>query len=196
MRKKICWSMVLGMFLFTILFTASCTRKMVQDEPMQTTQPEVKKAPESSTGETEKNRNLEDERREQARRLENERLRAEEAAREAARQAFLNENIQFDFDSAVLSERAQQILKRKADYLSANPSVITTVEGHCDERGTEIYNVALGDRRAVSVKKYLVALGIGSQRLGTISYGEEKPLAAEHDEASWAMNRRAQFVIN
>jgi peptidoglycan-associated lipoprotein len=188
--------MVMGMFLLTVFFTASCTRKMVQDEPMQTTQPEVTKAPEPSTGETEKARNLEDERQEKARRLEQERLRAEKAAREAARAAFVNENINFDFDSAALSDTAQQILKRKADYLRSNTSVMVTVEGHCDERGTEIYNVALGDRRAVSVKKYLVALGINDERLGTISYGEEKPLSAGHDEVSWAMNRRAQFVIN
>jgi peptidoglycan-associated lipoprotein len=196
MRKKICWSMVLGMLLLFMFFTFSCSRKMVKDEPMQTSQPEVAKAPEPSTGEPEKDGNLEDERREQARKLENERLRAEEAARKAARAAFVNENIHFDFDSASLSETAQQILKRKADYMRANSNVMVTVEGHCDERGTEIYNVALGDRRAVSVKKYLVALGVDSQRLGTISYGEEKPLAAGHNEASWAMNRRAQVVIN
>jgi len=196
MRKKIWWSIVLGMFFIPMFLTASCTRKMVQTEPVQTTQPEVTKAPDRSAGEDERAKRLEDERREQARRLENERLRAEEAAREGARAAFVNENIHFDFDSAMLSKTAQEILKRKAEYLRTNSSLMVTVGGHCDERGTEIYNVALGDRRAVSVKKFLVALGIGGERLGTISYGEEKPLAAGHDEASWTMNRRAQFVIN
>ena len=196
MRKKLTWSMVLGIFLLMVFFTASCSRKTVQTEPEQTTQPEVKKAPDTSTGETENAKNLEDERGEQARKLEQERLRAEKASREAARQAFLNENIPFEFDSAALTKSAQQILKRKADYLRVNPGVMATVEGHCDERGTQIYNVALGDRRAISVKEYLVALGIDDSRLGTISYGEERPLSNGHDETSWAMNRRAQFVIN
>jgi peptidoglycan-associated lipoprotein len=196
MRKKLTWSMVLGIFLLMVFFTASCSRKTVQTEPEQTTQPEVKKAPDTSTGETENAKNLEDERGEQARKLEQERLRAEKASREAARQAFLNENIHFEFDSAALTKTAQQILKRKADYLRVNPDVTVMVEGHCDERGTQIYNVALGDRRAISVKEFIVALGIDSQRLGTISYGEERPLSNGHDETSWAMNRRAQFVIN
>ena len=128
--------------------------------------------------------------------MEQERLRADEAAREAARQAFLNENIPFEFDSAALTKSAQQILKRKADYLRVNQGVMVTIEGHCDERGTQIYNVALGDRRAISVKEYLVALGIDRGRLMTISYGEERPLASGHNDASWAMNRRAQFMIN
>ena len=196
MRKKLTWSMVLGIFLLMVFFTASCSRKTVQTEPEQTTQPEVKKAPDTSTGETENAKNLEDERGEQARKLEQERLRAEKASREAARQAFLNENIHFEFDSAALTKSSQQILKRKADYLRVNPDVTVMVEGHCDERGTQIYNVALGDRRAISVKEFIVALGIDSQRLGTISYGEERPLSNGHDETSWAMNRRAQFVIN
>jgi peptidoglycan-associated lipoprotein len=71
-----------------------------------------------------------------------------------------------------------------------------TVEGHCDERGTEAYNIALGERRAESVKNFLVDMGISANRLKTISYGEERPIAMGQDEASWAKNRRAQFMVN
>ena len=73
---------------------------------------------------------------------------------------------------------------------------MATVEGHCDNRGTEAYNIALGERRAESVKNFLVDLGISANRLKTISYGEERPIAMGQDEASWAKNRRAQFMVN
>ena len=84
----------------------------------------------------------------------------------------------------------------KAEYLRANLGVTVTVEGHCDERGTDAYNKALGDRRAESVKNFLVSLGISANRLNTVSYGEERPIAIGQNEASWAKNRRTQFVIN
>jgi len=82
-----------------------------------------------------------------------------------------------------------------SEYLRANPGVRVTVEGHCDERGTNEYNMALGDRRADSAKDFLVNLGIGADRLNAISYGEERPIAMGQNEASWAKNRRAQFVF-
>jgi peptidoglycan-associated lipoprotein len=129
------------------------------------------------------------------RRLEEERLRAEAAAREASRKSFLVENIHFAFDSSVLSDQARRALHDKADYLRTNPDVTVVVEGHCDERGTENYNIALGEKRAESVKKFLVDLGISTARMDTVSYGEEWPLALGQDEASWAKNRRAQFAI-
>ena len=95
-----------------------------------------------------------------------------------------------------MSAQAQQILNSRADYLRANSGVTVTVEGHCDERGTEAYNIALGERRAKSVKNFLVDMGISANRLKTISYGEERPIAMGQDEASWAKNRRAQFMVN
>jgi peptidoglycan-associated lipoprotein len=149
------------------------------------TQSEVSKVPDKSAMEAE-----------QAKRLQEDRLRAEAAAREAAEMAFVNENIHFGFDSFVLSGQAQQILNSKADYLRANTGITVTVEGHCDERGTEAYNITLGERRAESVKNFLVDLGISASRLNTISYGEERPIAMGQDEASWAKNRRAQFMVN
>jgi len=80
--------------------------------------------------------------------------------------------------------------------LNTNSGVTVTVEGHCDDRGTETYNIALGERRAESVKKFLVDLGVSANQLNTVSYGEERPIAMGQDEVSWAKNRRAQFVIN
>jgi peptidoglycan-associated lipoprotein len=119
-----------------------------------------------------------------------------QSTREAMlRQEFLNQNVHFAFDSATLSDTARNILERKAAWLRANPRVKVMIEGHCDERGTTAYNLALGARRANAVKRYLVALGIDSRRLATISYGEERPLDPRHNEAAWAQNRRAHFEI-
>jgi peptidoglycan-associated lipoprotein len=82
----------------------------------------------------------------------------------------------------------------KAEYLRTDLGVTVTVEGHCDERGTDAYNMTLGERRAESVKNFLVSLGISANRLNTFSYGEERPIAMGQNEASWAKNRRAQFM--
>jgi peptidoglycan-associated lipoprotein len=87
------------------------------------------------------------------------------------------------------------VLKEKAAWLQDRPEVDVLIEGHCDERGTNEYNLALGERRAQSAKVFLVNMGIASSRLTTVSYGEERPLDPGHDEAAWAKNRRAQFVI-
>lgn len=131
--------------------------------------------------------------------LKAEKMRAEEErkAKEKAEamQAFVNEDVCFDFDSAILTEAAQNILKKKASYLEKYSGVSVTIEGHCDERGTNEYNLALGDRRAESAKNFLINLGIASSRLKTISYGEEKPLDTGHDEEAWSKNRRAHFII-
>ncbi len=113
-----------------------------------------------------------------------------------ARDAFLNEHIYFEFDSDVLSAEAQATLMRKAEYLQKNPGRRVTIEGHCDERGTTEYNLALGDRRALSVKKYLENLGVAASRMTPVSYGEEQPIDPGHTEAAWAQNRRAQFIFN
>jgi len=105
------------------------------------------------------------------------------------------EDIHFEFDKSSLNAEAQGILKSSAAWLKNNPSVIIEIEGHCDERGTIEYNLALGDRRARSAKDFLVNLGISSSRMTTISYGEEMPLDPSHNEGAWAKNRRAHFTI-
>jgi len=121
----------------------------------------------------------------------------EEAERKAdARNMFLNEGIFFEFDSAVLLAGAQAILKKKAEWLLNNSGVTVTIEGHCDERGTNEYNLALGDRRAVSAKTFLMDLGISGSRLTCISYGEERSVDPGYNEKAWAKNRRCHLTIN
>jgi peptidoglycan-associated lipoprotein len=129
--------------------------------------------------------------------IEEQRLKEKQAVREkmAARNMFINEDIHFDFDKYNLLPMAQQILQKKAEWLRNNPDVSVIIEGHCDERGTNEYNLALGDRRAESAKAYLVDLGIARSRLTTVSYGEERPVDPGHNEVAWAKNRRAHFSI-
>ena len=101
--------------------------------------------------------------------------------------------VHFAFDSAQLSDEAQSELRTNADYLRKTPNARIVIEGHCDERGSAEYNLALGERRAIAVKKYLAWLGIDASRLQTVSYGSEQPLDPAHTEQAWAENRRAQF---
>ena len=107
----------------------------------------------------------------------------------------LLKDIHFDFDRYDIRPEDTQILKENAALLSKYPQVKVQVEGHCDERGTNEYNLALGERRASAAKKYLVSLGISTDRISSISYGEEKPLDTGHDEEAWSKNRRGHFVI-
>ena len=106
------------------------------------------------------------------------------------------QDVFFDFDQAQLRSDARLQLQENARYLKEHPEARLTLEGHCDERGTNEYNLALGQRRADSVKAYLVDLGIPVTRLETISYGEERPFALGSNEAAWAQNRRVHFVIH
>jgi peptidoglycan-associated lipoprotein len=178
-----------------MLFTVSCAKKTVATEPTTDT---------SAADEAARKAALEKQAMERQR-LEEERLAAERAdqlKREAmeremmmSKNSFLNENIHFDFDSAVLNYQAQELLKQKAAWLRANPSENVVIEGHCDERGTNAYNLALGERRAESARSFLINLGISGARLTTISYGEEKPLDPGHNEEAWAKNRRDAFVL-
>ena len=101
----------------------------------------------------------------------------------------------FDLDSDALSAAAQKVLDGNAALLKRYPTWIVTLEGHCDERGTAEYNLALGERRAVAARAYLVSLGISADRLRTVSYGKEFPFDPGHDDAAWAKNRRAHFVV-
>ena len=100
----------------------------------------------------------------------------------------------FKFDRYDLSSDARATLKEAADWLRNNPAVRVEVEGHCDERGTNEYNLALGAKRAQTAKDYLVTLGIAAGRLSTMSYGEEIPVCREHDDDCWQKNRRDRFV--
>jgi peptidoglycan-associated lipoprotein len=104
-------------------------------------------------------------------------------------------DIHFDYDKSFIREDDRDTLREVADYLMTTPGASILIEGHCDERGTAEYNIALGERRAESTKSYLVSLGVKPGALSTVSFGEEKPLDFGHNEAAWAKNRRAHFVL-
>ncbi len=178
MRKKLWVSLALAFVIPGLLFTASCAKKAVV-EP----EPEPAAVEEDDT----------------AAKAAAEEAAAEEAARKAAmdaRELFLFEEIYFEFDKSDLLAESQEVLRSKAEFLKDNPDVLVIIEGHCDERGTNEYNLALGDRRASSTKAFLVNLGIAGSRLTGISYGEERPEDPGHNEAAWAKNRRAHFTID
>lgn len=167
------WRGLAILFVITgLVFTTSCAKRPVKSEPGVTTaEQEAQKA------------------------LEEQRLR-EERLRQVARESVLNQDIHFEFDKSRLLPNAKEILRDKAKWLRAHPDVSVIIEGHCDERGTNEYNMGLGDRRARSAQSFLVDLGIGRARLTTISYGEEKPADPRHNERAWTKNRRAHFAID
>lgn len=128
------------------------------------------------------------------------RQRAADSAAAAARaveevRSMLATMIHFDYDKAAIRPDDAAVLDQKVAILQANPNLRIRVGGHCDERGSDEYNLALGNRRAVAAKQYLVSHGIDAGRIDTQSWGEERPVAAGHDEDSWAQNRRAEFEI-
>jgi peptidoglycan-associated lipoprotein len=131
------------------------------------------------------------------RRLMEEQGLMEEQSRQAMlqRQQYMEEDIYFDFDQSVIRPDAQEVLRKKAEFLRENSGSSVIIEGHCDERGTAEYNLALGERRALAAKAFLMNMGISSSRLSTISYGEERPVDPGSNEEAWARNRRAHFVL-
>jgi peptidoglycan-associated lipoprotein len=106
------------------------------------------------------------------------------------------DRVYFDLDKFSLGPTARRVLQRQADWLKSYANVSITIEGHCDERGTREYNLALGERRASTAKNYLVSLGVGADRISTISYGKERPAALGSNETAWSQNRRGVSVIN
>lgn len=108
----------------------------------------------------------------------------------------VGDRVFFDFDKYNIRADQRGTVEALAAWLDTNPSVTLTIEGHCDERGTREYNLALGERRANSVRDYLVALGINPGRLTTVSYGEERPAVLGSNDSAWAQNRRGVFVVN
>lgn len=119
----------------------------------------------------------------------------EEALRLEQLKQQLGERIYFDFDSYELKSESRDILKAKAELLKSHPDLKMVIEGHCDERGTEEYNLALGERRARAAYEFLILLGVDADRLTIISYGEERPLDLAHNEMAWAKNRRDEFRL-
>ena len=114
----------------------------------------------------------------------------------AEKLAQVGDTVNFDFDSAELTVSSRSTLNRQSAFLSVNPDLMIVIAGHADERGTREYNLALGERRATAVRDYLVAKGLNSARVRTVSYGKERPAVSGSDEAAWAKNRRATTVLN
>lgn len=108
----------------------------------------------------------------------------------------IGDRVLFGYDSALLGADAQQTLTKQAAWLARYPNLVITIEGHCDERGTREYNIALGERRAVSVRNYLISSGVSGDRITVISYGKERPIALGSNEEAWRQNRRAVTVVN
>ena len=103
--------------------------------------------------------------------------------------------VYFDYDKSIIRDEAKATLDTNAYWLNRFRTVKILIEGHCDERGTEEYNLALGEKRAKSAQDYLLSMGIGSDRIKIISYGKSQPINPGHDDAAWQMNRRAQFIV-
>jgi peptidoglycan-associated lipoprotein len=120
---------------------------------------------------------------------------AERQRRIAAARTTLEEMVFFDYDMSAIRPDAEAVLRRKVDILRASPEVRIRVEGHCDERGSTEYNLALGNRRAEAIRQFLTGFGITADRFEIVSLGEDRPLQQGQDEAAWSRNRRGQFVI-
>ena len=191
MKRQLLMNVMMAILVAGLLTMVACSKPQVAD-PGNVYQ--------GQNGETdaEKAARLEAEK---AARLEAERIKAQQlddqhrAQISEAKSRFLNQNILFDYDSDELSDQAKGLLREKAAWLQANSSDAVMIEGHCDERGTTVYNLALGERRANAAQKYLADLGVSVRRLGTVSYGEEKPLDPASTEAAYRINRRAQFIF-
>ncbi len=188
MQKRLWINLMFCFMLPAMLFTASCAKKVVSTVPT---------TDQMTEGDTDQLSEVTDVVVDESSITESELMEAEALAAQekAAREMFVSADIYFDFDSAVLSSSAQDILKLKGAWMLNNPGVSVIVEGHCDERGTSEYNIALGDRRADSAKQFIVDLGVAPERLTTISYGEERPLDPAKNEAAWAINRRVHCTL-
>jgi peptidoglycan-associated lipoprotein len=190
MRKSRAWIFGAIMLAMLLALPVSCAKKQVT---METQEMAAEEGTEQQMAEDEAaRREAEEMRRAREARQRQEAANMSEAARRAA---FEDENIHFDFDKYVLTPQAMMILDDKAAYLREHSGVRVLVEGHCDDRGSNEYNLALGDRRANSAKDYLVRSGVAEGRITTISYGEEQPLCRQQNESCWSRNRRDQFSI-
>jgi peptidoglycan-associated lipoprotein len=203
MKKRSVLAGIIGLMVcFTFLFVMGCAKKTVIKEEAATTKEKAAteqtatdkgilkdkavKTGETATGASEEKPLTDMASKEQA---------ASGAALEAAEKEKTLADINFDFDNYSLKPGAREILKGHAAWLAKNKDSKLVIEGHCDERGTTEYNLALGERRAAEAKKYLTELGVDAKIMKTISYGKEMPLDPGHTEEAWAKNRRDHFVV-
>ena len=196
MRNRVWINLVMAILVAGLFFTVSCAKKTIVSDAT-TIEDQAKadadakaKADAAAAAEAERiaQQNIEEQ-------MANEKA-MKEAKIMAAKKRFENQDIHFEYDSSELSSMAKMMLKEKAAWLKSDYSAIVTIEGHCDDRGTTEYNLALGDRRAVTAKSYLINLGIAASRLNTISYGEEQPKDPGKTESAYRKNRRAHFAVD
>lgn len=177
MKKVICWIIFVGVLFSTSLFLG-CKKK--EKGPTAPPPAPVKKIEEPSKGWTPEKPE--------------ESLKVETTADYFNKQGVLK-RIHFETNKWDILPEAKGILKNNAEWILAHPEFKVVIEGHCDERNTEAYNLALGERRANAAKEYLIGLGVPASRIQTVSYGENRPLCTEHNESCWSQNRRAEFVL-
>jgi len=200
-RNLVVFSLIVVVLGLGLILTVGCAKKGVKEtaeEKTATVQKEAAAA--AQPAETEEQRLAREKAmKEAALKEEQERERAlaaqkeKEAAAAAIAAAFAD--LRFDFDKFDLKPEARETLKKAAAYMLASKDVTVVIEGNCDERGTVEYNLALGEKRALSAMKFLVDLGVDKGRIKTISYGKERPLDPGHTEEAWAKNRRDHFVV-
>jgi peptidoglycan-associated lipoprotein len=173
------------MLLSTAAFAVACGGKAAPEEPAPQPQPAAEPAPAPAPADDSAERE----------RLEKERMAREAAEKARAVAADLAAMINFDYDQAVVRQADQATLDRKAAILAANPKLKIRISGHADERGSDEYNLALGNRRAAAAKRYLENKGVDGSRMDVVSYGEERPLNPGNDETAYAQNRRDEFEV-
>ena len=201
-RKIIIGTMVIFAWSSLFLMMSCAKKQLITEEKI------IKKAAAVKTVEKKKSAAEEAKKEgiEEAEKIRLERLKELEKAKKSEAEArkrwqerkslnFEAEAIYFVFDRAFIRPEYRPILKEKADYLKDNPNVRIRIEGNCDERGTNEYNLALGERRANSANKFLVSLGVSPDQIEIVSYGEERPLALGHSKGAWGQNRRDDFEI-
>ena len=171
------------MLLATAGFAVACGGKPKPEEPVPQAEPAPTPAPAPAPTSDD------------ADRLKREQMARDSAERLKTLSADLAAMINFDYDQATIRQNDESTLDRKAAVLAANPNVKITISGHADERGSDEYNLALGNRRAAAAKRYLQNKGIDGSRIDVVSYGEERPLNPGHDESAYAQNRRDEFQV-
>lgn len=207
MKKHLTWIGLLMVLAFSLALFSGCAEKkaVVKDEAA-TQEQKVAAAQDAAPAVAQQAATAAVTDDEAAKRAKEQAAKDEAARKAAAREAWLKknaealtdlniQNIYFDYDKSDIRPDAREILKANAEIFNKNGNAAIVVEGHCDERGTAEYNMALGERRAQETKQYLVNLGINASRIETISYGEERPLDNRSIEEAWAQNRRAQFLL-
>jgi peptidoglycan-associated lipoprotein len=174
------------MLLSAAVFAVACGGKAAPEEPApQPAEPAAEPAPAPAPVDDSAERE----------RLEKERMAREAAEKNRTVSADLAAMINFDYDQAVVRQADQATLDRKAAIMAANPSLKIRIAGHADERGSDEYNLALGNRRAAAAKRYLENKGVDASRIDVVSYGEERPLNPGNDETAFAQNRRDEFEV-